>query len=162
MQSLPSNFLQKIVAHLENENTLGIALSGSFARGEGDTYSDVDIWHYLRKEAASEIEPYLEFMDGYLVSITTTRIQKDYAGMQNPKRAIWVVPALRQARILLDRNGEVAALFETAQKFTRESLRIEADAFASHTIAGTAEEIYKILDGLTKILIRNFSMPSGA
>jgi predicted nucleotidyltransferase len=150
MRSLSPNFIHKLVSHLETENTLGIALSGSFARGDGDTYSDVDIWHYLRQEVAGGNEPYLDIMDGYLVSIKTTQIEKDYAGMQNPKRAIWVVPALRQARILLDNDGEVAALFEAARNFTWESLRTEADAFASHTVAGTAEEIYKILDGLAK------------
>ena len=150
MRSLPSTFLQKLAAHLETENTLGIALSGSFARGDGGTYSDIDLWHYLREEAAGEIEPYLEFMDGYLVSIKTTLVDKDYAGMRNPKRAIWVVPALRHARILLDRSGAVAALFEAARNFTWESIRAEADTFASHTVAGTAEETYKILDGLTK------------
>ncbi len=151
MQTLSTAFLQKLVALLENEKTLGIALSGSFARGEGDSYSDVDIWHYIRQEPAGGSEmAYLEYIDGYLVSVKNTLIEKDYGDLRNPKRAIWVVPALRQAQILSDRDGALAALFEAARNFSWESLRPAADAYASHNLANTAEEIYKILDGLKK------------
>ncbi len=106
MQTLSTAFLQKLVARLDDEKTLGIALSGSFARGEGDSYSDVDLWHYIRQEPAGGSEiPRLESIDGYLVSVKNTLIEKDYADLRNPQQAIWVVPALRQAQILFDKDG---------------------------------------------------------
>ena len=151
MPTLPTVFLQKLVARLEDENTLGIILSGSYARGEGGAYSDVDLWHYVRQEPGGGLAtPGLEIVDGYLVSVKTTLIEKDYAGLRNPKQAIWVIPALRQAQILLDRDGALAVLKEAAQNITWDSLQAEADVFASRSLAGGAEEIQKILDGLAK------------
>ena len=151
MHTLPANFLEKLVARLDDDNTTGIALSGSFARGEGGIYSDVDLWHYVRQVHVSGLElPYLEIVDDYLVSVKTTLIEKDYAGLRNPKQAIWVIPALRQAQILLDRDGALAALIEAASNITWESLQAEANVYASKHLAGSAEEIYKILDGLAK------------
>ena len=151
MQTLSTTFLQKLVILLDNEKTLGIALSGSFAHGEGDSYSDVDIWHYIRQEPAGESEKArLEYIDGYLVSVKNTLIEKDYADLRNPRRAIWVVPALRQAQILTDRDGALEVLFEAARNFSWETLQPAANAYASHNLANTAEEIYKILDGLKK------------
>lgn len=151
MNTLPAAFLQKLVVRLDDENTLGVILTGSFARGEGGSYSDVDLWHYVRKEPAGDFElPRLEYVDGYLVSVKSTLIEKDYAGLRNPQQAIWVIPSLRQAQILLDRDGAVAALKEAARNFTWESMQAAADAFASRDLASSAEEIYKILDGLAK------------
>ena len=149
MPLLPPAFLKKLVARLDDENTLGVMMSGSFARGEGGPYSDIDLVHYVREKPAGESDmPRLEFIDGFLVSITTSLVEKDYAGLRSPRRAIWVIPGLRQAQILLDKDGVLAALKEAAQSVTWESLRAAADAFASRCLAGTAEEVYKILDGL--------------
>jgi hypothetical protein len=151
MHTLPAAFLQKLVARLNDENTLGIILSGSFARGESGTYSDVDLWRYVRQEPAGDFEmPHLEYVDGYLVSVKASLIEKDQAGLRNPQQAIWVIPGLRQAEILLDKDGAVAALLEAARTISWETLQPAADAFASRDIASTAEEIYKILDGLAK------------
>jgi hypothetical protein len=39
MNNIPDFLLEKLVAKLDDDNTIGIALTGSFARGEGDRYS---------------------------------------------------------------------------------------------------------------------------
>lgn len=151
MPNLPAAFLRKLVLRLEDENTLGVLMSGSFARGEENLYSDVDIWHYVRQQPEDHIEmPRLEFVDGYLVSVKTTLLEKDYVGLRTPQQAIWVIPALRQAHILLDKNGVIAALKEAARNITWKTVQPAADAFASRNLAGTAEEVYKILSGLAQ------------
>ena len=151
MHTLPAGFLGKLVARLDNENTLGIALAGSFAREEGGCYSDVDLWHYHRQEPSSGFEKArLEIVDGHLVSVKTSLIEKDYAAIRNPEKAIWAIPGIRQAQILLDKDGALETLKKAAQEIKWVSLQADANSYASHTLAGLAEEIYKILDGLAK------------
>ena len=128
-----------------------MTMSGSFARGEGGPFSDVDLWIYAREGCSGEFGmPRLEFIDGFLVSTFKTTLEKEYASLQDPERAIWVIPGLRQARILLDKDGALATLKETARNLTWESLQPAANAYASRCLAATAEEVCKILDGLAR------------
>jgi hypothetical protein len=151
MRTLPAAFLKKLAARLDDENTLGVALSGSFARGEGGRFSDVDLWHFVRQQPVGGGDlSGLDFVDGILVSVKTTLLEKDYARLQNPRQAIWVIPAWRQAQILLDKEGALAAMKETAQGLSWESLQPAANAFASRDLAGMAEEVHKILGGLAQ------------
>ncbi len=138
-----------MVAHLACENTVGVALSGSHGRDQGGRFSDVDLWHYVKQEPPAG-NPELYLFEGYLVSIKTPLIEKDYATLQNPKQAIWAVPGLRNATVLYDPEGAVGALFAAAHAFRWEALQLAADQYASRQLAGLAEEIYKILDGLTQ------------
>jgi hypothetical protein len=151
MNLLPDLFLKEIVARLDNENTIGIMLSGSFARGQGGPYSDVDIWQYVREIPANENEHLcLRIVDGYMVAIKLTTLAKEHAGLQNPEQAIWVIPGLRQAGILLDQDGSLAVLQETAARATWAQLQNAANIYASSMLATTAEEVHKILDGLVQ------------
>ena len=143
--------MKKLIAWLDSENTLGIAIAGSFARNEGGPYSDVDVTQYVRQKPASEAERYrLCFMDGYLVSLKVAALEDEYASLQAPERAICAVPGLRQLRILLDKDGAIAILKENAEKATWKPLQPAANAFASRELSGYAEEVYKILDGLKR------------
>ena len=97
MSTLTDSFLQSLVAQLDNENTIGVTLAGSFARGEGGPYSDVDIRCYVRQMPVNDAEIYpLQYMDGYLVSIYLTTLDEEYASLRDPQKAIWAVPGLRQ------------------------------------------------------------------
>ncbi len=164
MPTLSPDFLQKLAARLDGENTLGVMMSGSFARGAGGHYSDIDLVVYARQEPAGGFGTLrLEFIDGFLVSITTCLIDKEFAGLRSPRRAIWVIPGVCQAQILLDKDGALAALQEAARSMAWESLQPAADAFASRSLAGAAEEAHKILDGLaqsdeSKTTYANWSM----
>ena len=149
MSTLPDSFLQSLVAQLDDENTIGVTLAGSYARKEGWIYSDVDIHHYVRKMPSKAAEMYsLRFIDDYLVSITRVTLEQEYASLQDPRKAIWAVPGLRQERILLDKDGSIAAIKEAAAKFTWDQLQKDADAYASWNLSGCSEEVLKILAGL--------------
>lgn len=151
MQTLPDSFLKDLVALLDNENTIGIIFSGSFARDGGGPYSDVDLWQFVREIPASESEQLcLRIVDGFMVAVKLTTLEKEYAGMQNPEQAIWVIPGLRQACILLDKDGSLAALKETATNATWEPMQQAANAYASWMLSSLAEEVQKIVDGLTQ------------
>jgi hypothetical protein len=149
MSTLDDSFLQSLVSKLEDENTIGVTLAGSYARDEGGHFSDVDIHHFVRQMPGNEAETYsLRYIDGYLVSITLVTLEQEYASLREPKKAIWAIPGLRQERILLDKDGSIAALIECSAKTTWEPLQAAADAYASWNLSGFAEEAYKILAGL--------------
>jgi hypothetical protein len=151
MRILTDSFLHSLVARLDNENTVGAVLAGSFARGEGGPYSDVDIRCYVRQVPANPAEMFImKYVDGYLVSIYLTKLEDEYASLQSPQKAIWAVPGLRQSRILLDKDGSVAALKESADKFSWGPMQAAADAYASWNLCGFTEEVYKILGGLAQ------------
>ena len=59
-----------------------------------------------------------------------------------------MVPGLRQARILLDKDGSVARLIESARDFRWSDIQPAADAMVSWQLCGLAEEVYKILGAL--------------
>jgi hypothetical protein len=151
MRTLTESFLQSLVARLDNENTVGVVLAGSFARGKGGLYSDVDIRCYVRQAPvnAAEIST-MQYLDGYLVSFYLTTLEEEYASLRVPQKAIWAVPGLRQIRILLDRDGSISTLKKAAVKFTWEPMQAAADAYASWNLSGFAEETYKILAGLVE------------
>jgi predicted nucleotidyltransferase len=160
MSTLTDSFLQSMVAKLDNENTIGVVLLGSYARGEGGPFSDVDIRSYVRQPPVNPAEMFsMQYLDGYLVSFYLTTLEDEYASLRTPQKAIWAVPGLRQMRILLDKDGSVAALKESAEEFTWESVQAAANAYASWNLAGFAEEVHKILGGLAK---RDESMISNA
>ena len=149
MMVVPDSFLRNLVSKLADENTVGITMAGSIARGEGDRYSDVDIQHYVRIVPKTKVEANsLRFLDGFLVSVHTSMLEEEAASLRDPHRAIWVVPGLRQARLLLDKDGSVARLIESARNFRWSDIQPAADAMASWQLCGLAEEVYKILGAL--------------
>lgn len=149
MTVVPDSFLRKLVSQLDDENTIGITLAGSITRGDGDHFSDVDILHYVRIVPENRIEASsLRYLDGFLVSIHTGTLEQEVANMHLPHKAIWVVPGLRQAHNLLDKDGSVASLIESARIFRWADIQPAADEMASWQLCGLVEEVHKILGGL--------------
>jgi hypothetical protein len=151
MSTLSDSFLQFLVTHLDNENTIGVTMTGSYALGEGGQYSDVDIHCYVRQMPSNAVEAsYLRFIKGYLVSVSLTTLEGVYDSLRNPKKSIWVIPGLRQSRIFLDKYGSIAALKEFATKVTWKVLQTSAEMYSSWNLSGCTEEVYKILAGLAR------------
>lgn len=124
-----------------------IALIGSHARGDATPHSDVDLLRFAATEPTLERERYrLWLVDGRLVSVSTTTIASKRADLSRPEMAILVVPGLRQARILTDRDAQLAALIAEAHAFTwTPALRAAAAEHASEALAGLSEEVHKLL-----------------
>ncbi len=150
--TLSDEVLAALVARFGGPATDGLALTGSYARGEATRYSDIDLLRFLADEPATERERYrLHLLDGRLVSVTSTTIPAKRAELMRPEGAIWAVAGLRQARILYDRDGALAALLAEAHAFTwTPELRAAAAAHASETLAGLAEEVHKALGALER------------
>ena len=151
MANLPDAFIRKMIDRLGGEDTQGVVLVGSFARGEDGRYSDVDLWQFVRQEPSELGDPVpVEYIDGYLVTVKRTTLEKEYACLAAPSKALWTIPALRQALVLLDKDGAILALQRAAQSANWERLQKDADAFAAAMLAGACEEVHKLLDALAR------------
>jgi hypothetical protein len=53
-------------------------------------------------------------------------------------------------KVLLDKDGSLAVLQKAAQEFDWPSLQAAADEYAAEQIMGNAEEVHKILNGLSR------------
>ena len=147
--SVPAGLLDSLIAELNDENTVALALAGSYARGDASEYSDLDIIKFVKELPHQESDRYLlEFRDGILVSISLTTIEIKREGLRRPEEIVWSIPPLKEGRILLDKDGSLAQLQQEAANLQWESLQPQADHYASFTMAGNAEEIFKILGAL--------------
>jgi predicted nucleotidyltransferase len=141
---ITEDFLKTLITELDGPNILGIVLGGSHARGDAGPYSDVDVALFVKDNAQPPPKQFF-YRDGYLVSIAAKSIAGIREEMSRPNRAIFVVPGLRGARILLDKDGSVGNLLRDIDAFVWEPLQSAADRYASHTMMALAEQVHKVL-----------------
>jgi hypothetical protein len=146
---LSDAFINRLVAEFTDAAVIGLLLVGSHARGDASPHSDVDLIRFTAVLPETEAERYtLTYRGGHLVSLSTATVAAKLGELSRPETAIWAVPGLRQAHILLDRQGELASLLQAAHRFRWEPLQAAADAYASYNVMGLAEEVHKILGAL--------------
>lgn len=144
-------FLQSVIELLDTPHVIGIALVGSYARGQEEKYSDVDFNIFVRELPAREYDRYtLRYWDKKLISLKYTLLDDERRALTNPRRAIWAVPGLRGMKIILDKEGLLEALQKSAQEFEWTPLQSAANEFAAEQVMGCAEEVHKILNGLAR------------
>lgn len=149
--ALSNTFIQSILEKIDSPNVIGVGIVGSYARGQENQYSDIDFDIYIHKPLEDPNESYtLRYWDNKLVSLKYTLLDEERSALTNPRRAIWAVPGLRGMRILLDKDGSMAALQKAACEFEWSPLQPAADEFAAEEIMGNAEEVHKILNGLAR------------
>ncbi|MCX7670667.1 MAG: nucleotidyltransferase domain-containing protein [Anaerolineae bacterium] len=147
--SLPEDLLARLTTEFVTADTVGLVLTGSHARGDATCFSDVDLGRFVTTLPEAEEERYtLLRREGWLISLFTTTVAARRAELARPESAIWAVPGMRQARILFDRDGSLAALRAEAEAFRWEPLQEAADAYASYQLMGLAEEAHKVMAGL--------------
>ncbi len=147
--TLPDGLLATLVAELDGPDVIGVALGGSFARGEATAYSDVDLAPFYRADTAMPPKR-LFWRDGWLVSVSPKTISGWREQMARPESAIHLVPSAAQMRILRDSDGALAALVAEAQAFQWDPLRPAADAFASNAFMVFAAHALKLLGALVR------------
>jgi hypothetical protein len=141
-------FLQSALEQIDSPDVIGVGVVGSYARGQASKYSDVDFDIFVSKLPENPYERYtMRYWDDKL---KYTLLEDERSALTNPLRAIWAVPGLRGMRILLDKDGSMAALQQAAQGFDWSSLQAAANEYAAEQIMGNAEEVHKILNGLAR------------
>ena len=149
--TLSDPFIQSALEKIDSPNVIGVGIVGSYARGQAGKYSDVDFDIYVSKMPDEPYDRYtLRYWGGKLVSLKYTLLEDEKSALENPWRAIWVVPGLSGMQIVLDKDGSLSALQIMAQKFDWTLLQPEADEFAAEEVMGSAEEVHKILNGLVR------------
>jgi predicted nucleotidyltransferase len=149
--SLTNSFLQASLHKIDSPDVIGVGIVGSYARGQEDKYSDLDLDIFVHKHPANPYDRYtLRYWENTLVSLKYTLLNEERSALTDPRRAIWAVPGLRGMKILLDKDGSMAALQQAAQEFDWSPLQPAADEYAAEEIMGNAEEAHKILSGLLK------------
>ncbi len=149
--SLSDPFIQSVLQKIDTPDIIGVGMVGSYARGQEGRYSDVDLDIYVSKLPENRYDRYtLRYWENKLVSLKYTLLDEEHSALTNPRRAIWAVPGLRGMKILLDKDGSMAALQKAAHDFEWSPLQSAADEFAAEEVMGNAEEAHKILNGLAR------------
>ena len=155
MIKLPPDIERLLLAmaeELNDDDTVGVCLAGSYARCDATDHSDVDLLRFVHSMPKTSAEEYdLQVRDGNLISITQTTFEQKLDELLTPEDAIHAVPGLRQMCILLDKDGALAELKERAERFEWWApLQQEADEYASYSLMGYAEEVHKVLSRLSR------------
>ena len=149
MLKLEQTKVLELVPHLTDDHTIGLLITGSYARDEATRYSDIDVFKFVSTLPADVRERQrVDFFHGRLLSVSTTTVAAKLDEMKRPETAIWVVPGLRQARILSDTTGALTGLKHEAEAFEWRELQAAADSYAEKELAGLAEEVNKLLASL--------------
>jgi len=149
--TLSNPFIKSTLEKIDSPDVIGVGIVGSFSRGQEAKYSDVDFDIFVSKLPENEYEKYmLRYWDDKLISLKYMLLDDELAALSNPRQAIWAVPGLSGMQIVLDKDGSLARLRTMAQKFDFSLLQQDADEFAAEEIMGNAEEVHKILNGLTR------------
>jgi hypothetical protein len=148
---LTDPFIQSALERIDSPEVLGVAIVGSYARGQESKYSDVDFDIFVNTLPETPYDRYtLRYWDHKLISLKYALLDDERAALTSPRRAIWAVPGLRTMKILLDKDGSLAALQRAARDFDWSPLQPAADEFAAEHLMGCAEEVHKILNGLAR------------
>lgn len=148
---LTDPFIQSALEKIDTPDIIGVGIVGSYARGQERKYSDVDFDIFVSKLPENPYDRYtLRYWDNKLISLKYTLLDEERAALSNPRRAIWAVPGLRGMKIVLDKDGSMAALQNAAQDFDWSPLQPAANQYAAEEVMGCAEEAHKILSGLAR------------
>jgi hypothetical protein len=144
MAGLEEQILYSLVADLADSNTIAIVLGGSHARGETTAWSDVDFLQLVKDSPSGSKKTY-QFTSGHLMSIATRTLTWYQTMLTRPEQAIFIVPALREARSLFDPQGQFHNFQQMLQAFDWTPLQPAANQFASQTVVNCAEAVLKLL-----------------
>jgi hypothetical protein len=147
--SLSDEFLRALVDELAGKHTVAIIFAGSHAQGEATPYSDVDLAHLIGAPLSGPDKRYY-YRDGHLVSVATRPLAWFRAAVTRPEQAVFYVAGLREARILLDREGAFRAFQQELEHFSWTPLQEAANAYASSAMMHLAEVAHKVLSALVR------------
>ncbi|PTA68316.1 nucleotidyltransferase domain-containing protein [Deinococcus arcticus] len=144
--SYPS-VLDMVLAELKRESgVLAVFLTGSYARGEADAWSDLDI--SVLVEADVFVRNTVAYRAGLLVSVERSTPSHRERAFTDPETALWNLGSLRSGQALHDPAGVFAALQERARAFVWVEVEPQAHARAAALLAGSTEELHKVMGGL--------------
>jgi hypothetical protein len=139
--------VKRIIAPLERDkNTLSIVLVGSASREQMDAFSDLDIHVVVRGERPPD---QMFCFEQRLVNINFLDRENRESMLTDPWKALRNIGAAREAQILFDPEDWYSNLQQRARAFVWQNVQAQADISISWVLAENAEEVQKILGGLS-------------
>ncbi len=145
VRSILSEFLPALVS----EHTEAIVLAGSTVYGNATLFSDIDVAHIVDAQYSGP-EKKFYYLAGRLVSVNARTLGWWRHAVAQPETAIFVVPAMRRALIVLDSRGTFAQYQAHLTTFSWEPLQEAAYQFAGAALASQAETVHKILSAMVR------------
>ncbi|MBI3971751.1 MAG: nucleotidyltransferase domain-containing protein [Chloroflexi bacterium] len=140
---------RELIRRFDGPEAQALALVGSYARGDANPFSDVDLVRFTTASVPSLPDSGSHLVDGRLVVVSDAPPDEVETWFVQPELAVSRLPGLRQGRPLRDRGGYFAALQVRAQAFVWDTaMQARADAFANQAMVGWVEEVHKGLAGL--------------
>jgi len=125
------------------------SLSGSFARGDADALSDLDLRLYSDLPLEDVVAEQLAYRDGRLISVSYHTFRGESWQLTNPPSAVFAVDPLRTLKPLRDRESKLARLQREAQAFRWDAISGAAHTYATRVVYEQAEVVHKIVGSLT-------------
>ncbi|MDQ2743871.1 MAG: hypothetical protein M3Z66_16460 [Chloroflexota bacterium] len=149
VDAISNELLRTLATELSASDTVAMVLAGSAVRNATTAYSDVDVAHIMAEGYAGP-EKRFHYRDGRLISVSMRSMSWWRRSITQPERAIFLVPAMRDARILLDPEGEFSRYLRELQDFSWAPLQPAANRFAGAALAAQAETVHKVLSALVR------------
>lgn len=145
------SIVDSLVQQFNAEGIRSMVVLGSYAREDAGPYSDIDLLRIIDENAdVGSGGSYL--IDDRLVNVSNADPAQVEAWFTEPNLAVTVVAALREAKILLDKEQTFASIQKRANSFIwDEEMQSKADKYASQEMVGWIEEVHKGLEGLRRL-----------
>lgn len=149
MPYLPDAFLARLIPQLDDETVTAIILHGSYARGDAiPPYSDVDLVRIVQETPERKQQKQFLWHEDYLLNLSTRPLSVYREWLTIPQEAVFRISTIRDAHILLDKEGTFHAFQQEALSWQWEPLQPAADAYACEQLIHQTEIVQKILRAL--------------
>ncbi len=146
---LSNEFLFQLASELDDETVTAIILHGSYARGDAvPPYSDIDLVRLLKETPERRQQKRFIWYKGYLLNLSSRPLSLYKEWLTIPQEALFRVSTIREARILLDKEGTFAAFQQEAHNWCWEVLQEAANRYVSQSMVELSETILRMLGAL--------------
>ncbi|MBX3001800.1 MAG: nucleotidyltransferase domain-containing protein [Caldilineaceae bacterium] len=142
--------LDPLLQQYDGPDVRAFVIMGSYARGEANPFSDVDLIRFVDDDAlVADADSHL--IDGYLTVVSTVTPAQVDGWFTDPKDAVNTIAGICTARPILDRDGYFAAIQSRVHAFEwTAELQAKANRWASREMVGLIEEVHKGLAGIER------------
>lgn len=143
MPDIP-DIANQVAGELMARGACAVWLAGSYARGDADRHSDIDIGALFQKRP-EQPGPRLARRNGYLVSVVWVTAEQTRASFRAPFLLGAAVPGWRRAVILRDPDHSAAALRDEALRWSWDAeIEASCDVWVASQIESLAEYAQKL------------------
>lgn len=137
-------FLLRLAQEIDGPDVTAIVLAGSCVRKEETVFSDVDLKKIV-KEPPKGVSHTRYWREGRLISVAIGTTEQYRKRLYMPEEAVFLVPGLRESRILVEKEGSFRALQKEAECWTWEPLQEAANTYVTDLLIEYAEWAIKLL-----------------